>query len=272
MDITHHFNLFNEAVFMKTLSFAFMATLILSTSALAENRAIQITLRDYKPSVDKTAVNLIQTTLGQAVSDGIIDTVIRYNRDNSRFMACIELTETVESQKLTTVLSQLSSIKPRLSANYKLTPIQGCNTDETLFCVNNPLACFSQSFINSPKYADYVSKAQFNWALNDILPGKIMMEMRLNEGNISMDLNQVSNVGLPPESKNCFVITSTAAYDIGEATITCGMKGNSAVLGKIITLTRSINNGKVSWSCDSDLDKDAKLKYASKQCRGTILK
>jgi hypothetical protein len=51
----------------------------------------------------------------------------------------------------------------------------------------------------------------------------------------------------------------------GTAIIACTLKGNSAVNGYTIVLTRmDIGNNNMEWICDSDFDEEAKVKYAGK--------
>ncbi len=117
-----------------------------------------------------------------------------------------------------------------------------------------------------PAYQDYVAKSQFASGLQEIVPGKTMMETLLNEGtDVGIAAGNAAGatlIGLSggAATKYCDPTIAGGVASTGAAVIKCTLKGNSKIDGKVITLTRAAATG--IWSCDSNLAAGDKTKYA----------
>lgn len=111
-----------------------------------------------------------------------------------------------------------------------------------------------------PAYQDYTIKGQATSALAEITPGKVGMELALNESkDPSLTASDAGFIGVLATTSFCDV-TITATLLIN--TIVCTAKdGNVANFnGKLITWTRTASTG--AWACTSDLD----AKYKPGKC------
>lgn len=107
-----------------------------------------------------------------------------------------------------------------------------------------------------PQYQNYVAKSQATAGLAEITPGKTQAEVLLSEGK---DIADAEDIGLNEATDRCAISAEGSAED-GEATIACVLKGNSKVVGKTLTLTRS-DDGK--WACDAG---DLEAQYIPTGC------
>jgi type IV pilus assembly protein PilA len=97
-----------------------------------------------------------------------------------------------------------------------------------------------------PMYSNYVARANHAAGLRDLAPGKMQIEINLNEN--SGQFRDAADIGLPSTTPNCSAIEISASVDTGEATLSCTIKGNSAIDGSVITLKRTPTG---EWSCES---------------------
>jgi len=115
-----------------------------------------------------------------------------------------------------------------------------------------------------PQYQNYVAKSQVASGLAEIAPGKTAFELKMNEGGaVATDFTTVTNLGLKASTERC-AITATATPADGAGTIVCTLKGNAAINGKTITLTRSTAG---EWACATNIDAADKPKYAPQNCQ-----
>ena len=96
-----------------------------------------------------------------------------------------------------------------------------------------------------PMYSNYMAKSIHAAGLQEISPGKMQLEINLNEG--IGDTNTPENIGLPKSTSHCDIEVSADATT-GEATLSCTLKGNAAIIGAVITLKRDAQG---VWSCES---------------------
>jgi len=106
-----------------------------------------------------------------------------------------------------------------------------------------------------PQYQNYVSKSQAQAALAEITPGKVVAQQKLSEG-ITATLSTAEMVGLTTTTARCVV--AVAIVQAGSGTITCTMKGASAVDGKTMVLTRATDAAGGTWACTTTIE-DAAL-------------
>lgn len=120
-----------------------------------------------------------------------------------------------------------------------------------------------------PAYQIYTAKAQITGALSEITSAKGMLEQRITSGLdagdvVAMTGNTAAELSLIGFTK----INSDrcSSYDVsvlatGAATLTCTMKGGTAVVGKTIAWSRVVTG---VWSCTTTADNA----LAPKQCPG----
>ncbi|UYC17492.1 pilin [Xanthomonas campestris pv. phormiicola] len=99
-----------------------------------------------------------------------------------------------------------------------------------------------------PMYQDYVAKSQVTAGLAEITPGKTQAEVLLNEGT---DFSTAAAIGLAVSSR-CTALDVSGTASTGAASIKCTLAGNSKILSKSITLTRTADTG--VWTCATTAD------------------
>lgn len=97
-----------------------------------------------------------------------------------------------------------------------------------------------------PAYQDYVAKSQVVAGLAEITPGKVQAETKIADG---IATTTVTDLGLNTPTKRCAITVDVKAN--GDATITCALKGNSAVNTSNIVWTRTGSDNK--WACTSSV-------------------
>jgi len=91
-----------------------------------------------------------------------------------------------------------------------------------------------------PAYQDYVARSQVTAGLADIRGGVTAFEEIINKGTPAA-------YGLPELGLQAVTPRCAIAMTVGAAgTITCTLKGNPKVVGKVVTLTR---NSAGAWNC-----------------------
>jgi type IV pilus assembly protein PilA len=100
-----------------------------------------------------------------------------------------------------------------------------------------------------PLYQVYVARSQTAAALTEITPGRTAYELLVDSGTVENDsYAHVDNLGLPDDTPRC-TITAVAPTD-GQGSITCKLKGNTALVDHYIELARDEHG---AWACVSDL-------------------
>lgn len=97
-----------------------------------------------------------------------------------------------------------------------------------------------------PSYNSYIAKSQHSAGLAEITPGKVMMEINLMEsvGTFSTP----DSIGLPNSSANCSAINVVTDNTTGDASVTCTLRGNAAIIGKTVQWVRAPSG---VWTCIS---------------------
>lgn len=110
-----------------------------------------------------------------------------------------------------------------------------------------------------PFYQDYQGRAQVGAALAEIRPGVTAYELLVQEGKAS-DAYTLESLGLKSPTERCSNISVSVVNVDGSAqpAISCTMKGNPKVNGRIIRYDR-LSNGK--WECKANTDEKFYLPY-----------
>ncbi|MGZ5050587.1 MAG: hypothetical protein ACXWF8_01040 [Methylobacter sp.] len=130
-------------------SFALLSTLLISTSALAENRAVELGISGIGPAVDAAAYQTVRQVIGHAVANGVIDKFVVYGyRVEGGFSACIEAAPQVQAEKLDAVVRQLNTIQPNSQTTaYSVKPAERCTT-EPVACTLDAKQCPDGSYVS----------------------------------------------------------------------------------------------------------------------------
>lgn len=103
-----------------------------------------------------------------------------------------------------------------------------------------------------PAYQDYAGKSSVTAGMAEIRMGLQSYEVMLNEHRPAAEYVP-GNLGLQSSTPNCSTITVTAPEATGSAdpAITCTIKGNPRVAGKLVQFSRSSGG---AWVCKSDAE------------------
>ena len=105
-----------------------------------------------------------------------------------------------------------------------------------------------------PAYQNYVAKSQVTAGLADIRGGVTAFEESIQSGRsaaVSLD-----DLGLTQNTARCTIAATGNYQGTGARNITCTLKGNPSVIGKIVTLTRNTSG---AWNCTVTGGLDAKF-------------
>jgi type IV pilus assembly protein PilA len=106
-----------------------------------------------------------------------------------------------------------------------------------------------------PSYQDYVSKSKWAAALAEVAPGKIGLELALNDTLIPTTTNPPplgsAFIGVQPTNTNSTIAITIPADPAANPYVIVGtiVGGPAAVATKTITYTRNITTG--AWTCAS---------------------
>lgn len=249
---------------MKKHAFQLAISLLCTVPTIVSaNQAIYILLSNPNgTALQQTDIKAIQQTIGNGINNGIIGNFITYNHDAiqlEQFAACAEANETIQPEQFNSLVNQLHALSPQTNINYTLRYIKSCPRDNTLVCLDKSVSCLSSELITEALYTDYQAKIQFANALADISVGTAPLSMMLAQGRVSTPT--IAELGLQESTQHCSSI-AVSGFDAvtGDAAITCVIQGNSAVLGKFITWTRT-NDG--VWACTTDV---TDIKYTAGKC------
>jgi Tfp pilus assembly major pilin PilA len=240
--------------------YMYVLLLLNSLIAFADERAVSISANYGNDAITVSDIAAIQQVVADAISEGVIDTMLTHQAkpaSQSKFFMCVEAASDASAEQFGLFVNNLHRVQLSSGVRYQLKTTEKCAKNNALACIANPLSCFSQRFINSGAYSDYVSKAQFAAALDDISVGKTLMNLRIIE-NVSFASIYPADVGLPERSANCDAITFDAQGSVGS--ISCTLKGIATIAYKNITLQRDALG---KWTCSTDVLQ----RYAGK-CKG----
>ena len=120
--------------------------LLISTSAIAENRAVEISINGIGPAVDAAAFETVKQVIGHAVANGIVDKFIvsGYGIEGG-FSACAQASS--RTRGFGAFVKQLRTITPDPNTTaYTLHPTTAC-IDEATVCTQDVKQCPDGSFV-----------------------------------------------------------------------------------------------------------------------------
>lgn len=103
-----------------------------------------------------------------------------------------------------------------------------------------------------PAYQDYIAKSQVASALAEITPGKVNIEEKIAQGDLtSTAVTDVATIGLHATTPRCAITTSYG--NTGAAKVECTIVGNAQVSGLKITWNRAADTQSTgvagAWTC-----------------------
>lgn len=129
------------------LRFIFLAMTLLTKSAFAENRAVEISINGIGPAVDAAAMQTAQQVIGHAVADGVIDkfVVSGYGIEGG-FSACAQASP--RTNGFVSFVRQLRSIVPNSKTTaYSLHLVAAC-ADTPTVCTQDAKLCPDGSYVS----------------------------------------------------------------------------------------------------------------------------
>ena len=128
------------------LRLIFLAMALSTTSAFAENRAVEININGIGPAVDAAAFGTVKQVIGHAVADGVVDKFIvnGYGIEGG-FSACAQASS--RTKEFTSFVRQLRTIVPNPDTTaYSLHPVAAC-TDVATVCTQDVKQCPDGSYV-----------------------------------------------------------------------------------------------------------------------------
>jgi len=112
-----------------------------------------------------------------------------------------------------------------------------------------------------PQYQNYTARSQVATAYSEISAVKTGYETLVNDGTVFTKLGDIGFTAASSSVCSAFTATSFSATDgaVSNA-INCTLKGNPAISGKIISLSRSTNG---AWTCSTTIED---TKFIPKGC------
>jgi type IV pilus assembly protein PilA len=103
-----------------------------------------------------------------------------------------------------------------------------------------------------PAYLDYSGKSRVTAALAEIRPSVTHYEIMLNDARPAAEFT-LANLNMLSETANCSAINVTQPLADGSApaAISCVLKGNPLINGKIVRYDRNADG---KWQCKSNTD------------------
>ncbi len=101
-----------------------------------------------------------------------------------------------------------------------------------------------------PAYQNYVAKSQATAGLADIRGGVTAFEEGIQSGERGAVAATNADVGLAATTPRCTIAVAGNWDAASGQTITCTLKGNPAVVGKTVVLTRNADG---QWPCTTSI-------------------
>ena len=101
-----------------------------------------------------------------------------------------------------------------------------------------------------PAYQNYVAKSQATAGLADIRGGVTAYEEGIQSGERTGAIAATTDIGLAATTPRCAIAVAGNWDAAAGQTITCTLKGNPAVVGKTVVLTRNADG---QWPCTTSI-------------------
>lgn len=126
----------------------FLLMIFIAKPALAQNRAVEISITGIGPPVDAAAFETVRQVIGHAVADGVLDKfVVSGHGVEGGFSACAEATTFGQAENFDAFIRQLRTIHPNTQTTaYSVEPAESCTTD-VIFCTQDAKQCADGSFV-----------------------------------------------------------------------------------------------------------------------------
>ena len=124
-----------------------LAMVFFTTSACAENRALEISINGIGPAVDAAAFKTVQDVIGRAVANGVIDKfIVKGYAIEGGFFACVQASPGTKA--FGSFVRQLRSIVPNPeTTGYSLHQVAAC-TDNVAICTQEAKQCPDGTYVS----------------------------------------------------------------------------------------------------------------------------
>jgi hypothetical protein len=130
-------------------SYLCLSALLITSSAFAENRAIEISISGIGPAVDAPAYHTVRQVIGHAVANGVLDKFVVYGYGvEGGFSSCVEASPNSQVENLKGVVRQLLSIHPNPQTTaYSVQLAESCNLEQAV-CTLDAKLCPDGSYVS----------------------------------------------------------------------------------------------------------------------------
>jgi hypothetical protein len=135
--LRNYFQIFGEGSMKKNLGRFLIGIVLMSSSAFAEDRAVNISISSRGVAVDDSAIRKVRKITAQALAQGTVDTFYVYKPrvDGPIFvegglLACAEAGFNSTPRKFKAFIEQLRSVHPKPATFYKVEQTANCKAIE----------------------------------------------------------------------------------------------------------------------------------------------
>lgn len=122
--------------------------------ALAEDRAVNISITSMGGPLDNDAVQSVRTLVGNAITQGTVDTFLVKNPRvghpiliEGGLIACAEAGFTAKKSQFNSFIRKLRAIEPKEGTAYSLERTPVCAMDENVVCTDDVKQCPDGSYV-----------------------------------------------------------------------------------------------------------------------------
>ncbi|MCL7422615.1 MAG: hypothetical protein M8364_17130 [Methylobacter sp.] len=138
--------------------FFFGSVLAISTPAIAENRAVNISIGSIGGELDEAAVQTVRQVIGHAVANQTVEKYLVKGPGpglplpvEGNLSICAEAGSNTADAEFDAFIEQLHSISPKQGTFYTIEPAANCGTndniDDTIYCTMDAMQCPDGSWV-----------------------------------------------------------------------------------------------------------------------------
>lgn len=124
------------------------AVLSMNAPALAETRAVNISIGSIGGPLDDAALRTVRVVIGHAVASSTVDTFVVYGSQagasipiEGGLSACAQAGSGTTKSSFSDFIRELRSIRPRAGTFYNLERSASCPSEENVFCTEDAKIC-----------------------------------------------------------------------------------------------------------------------------------
>ncbi|MDD5276450.1 MAG: hypothetical protein PHR16_10265 [Methylovulum sp.] len=129
------------------LRLIFSLLMLLTTSAMAQNHAVEINIGGKGPAVDGFAFDTVRQVIGHAVANGVVDKFIVNNYGvEGGFSACAQTS--ARTKGFVAFVQQLHTIVPNPNTTFYSVRLATACTENVTFCAQDVYQCPDGSYVS----------------------------------------------------------------------------------------------------------------------------